>query len=238
MSTMPECAPALAVLLPGTGSDEVLVKSAFAGPLAELGIPLHTPAPRTGSDLRQAFHDELNVAAAAGPLLTGGISFGAHLAAEWAVTNLDRCAGLLVALPGWIGRPNGAPAALAARIGAANIDRYGLEKALVAATAAVPPWLAVELRCAWRRQGSRLAAAMRTTAEHPAPTAAQLRWVTIPAGVVACTDDPVHPPETAAQWASALPIAALRSITLEAFGENRETLGKAAIAAWQQARTR
>ncbi|MGH3623478.1 MAG: hypothetical protein ACRDQ5_17050, partial [Sciscionella sp.] len=137
-----------AVLLPGTGSDEVFVTEVFLRPLAAVGIRLCAP--------REGHADALDVAAADGPVLAGGISAGAHVAARWAAANPERCAGLLLAMPGWTGEPGDAPAALAARLTADTVRRDGLEPALRDATAGVPRWLADELDRAWRRHGSRL----------------------------------------------------------------------------------
>ena len=50
------------------------------------------------------------------PVLVGGISFGAHLAAEWAVRNPSRCAGLVLALPG-LARRAGDGAGVAVGVG-------------------------------------------------------------------------------------------------------------------------
>lgn len=153
--------PTVAVLLPGSGSDHVFVRSVFEEPLAALGIRLHAPPPCLGPDVVDGMWTALDAAAAAaspdaagtgasGPagttrplvdgislgqdaagtrlsaadragaprLLVGGISLGAHVAARWAARNPGRCAGLLLAMPAWLGSPGssggttGAPTAL------------------------------------------------------------------------------------------------------------------------------
>ncbi|GHF64909.1 pimeloyl-ACP methyl ester carboxylesterase [Amycolatopsis bartoniae] len=175
----------------------------------------------------------LDSLAAETPLIVGGISFGAHLAAEWAVRNPDRCAGLLLALPAWHGEPAGAPASLAAKVSADLVEREGLEKALSLSVAGVAPWLAEELTRAWRRHGTGLAAGLRVAADRPAPTVDELRGLDIPVGIAACTDDPVHPMAVAREWAAALPRAVLRETTLTALGSDRESLGRAAVEAWR-----
>lgn len=227
--------PSRAVLLPGTGSDEIFVRSVFAGPAAAAGITIRTPRPPGGENLVVGLLTVLDDLAREGALLTGGVSLGAHLAAEWATRRRDRCAGLLLAMPAWHGGPEDAPASLAAKASAGLIDREGLERALALSVADVPPWLAAELTRAWTRHGDGLAASLRVAADHPAPTLDALRELDIPTGIVACTDDPVHPREEALAWAEALPRAAVREITLGELGADRESLGRAAIAAWQEA---
>ncbi|HJQ47763.1 MAG TPA: alpha/beta hydrolase [Amycolatopsis sp.] len=223
-----------ALLLPGSGSDEVFVRSVFAGPLAAAGLGLVAPAPPSGRKVAVGFLTMIDsVAQRQGrPLIAGGISFGAHLVAEWAVSRPGRCAGLLLALPAWHGDPDSAPASLAARASADLVEREGLEAALRMSVAGVPPWLAAELTRAWRRHGDGLAAGLRVAAGHPAPTLEALAQLDIPVGIAACVDDPVHPSEVAHAWASALPRAAVRETTLTALGEDRESLGRAAVEAW------
>ncbi|GAA4527305.1 alpha/beta hydrolase [Amycolatopsis samaneae] len=228
--------PRTAVLLPGTGSDEVFVRAVFARPLAALGIELLAPAPPPGKALAEGYFAELDrLAAAHGPLLAGGISFGAHLAAEWAVRAPGRCRGLLAALPAWHGAPGPAPAALAATLSADLVARHGVEGALAQAATGSPPWLAAELGRAWRRHGNDLAASLRAAASRPAPSLAALGVLSFPAGIATCVDDPVHPTKVAQEWAGALPRAAVVETTLTALGTDRESLGRATVLAWLRA---
>ncbi|MFC4000986.1 alpha/beta fold hydrolase [Prauserella oleivorans] len=226
-----------AVVLPGTGSDEVFVRSVFAGPLGALGIPLLAPPPAPGGAVVEGGLTVLDdLAREVGtPLLVGGISLGAHLATEWALRHPDRCAGVLAALPGWHGEPGDAPAAVAARASADLVEREGLDGALAAATAGVAPWLAAELTRAWRRHGDGLADGLRAAAAHPAPAPASLRTLDVPVGIAACVDDPVHPLAVARVWEGALPRVRLAETTLAAFGADRESLGHAAVDAWLRA---
>lgn len=221
----------VAVVLPGTGSDEVLVAAAFGRPLADVGVRLIAPAPQPGPRLADSYHAALDAAAAeaGGPILVGGVSFGAHLSAAWALRNPARCAGLLAALPAWNGAPADAPAALAAHASAALVRAEGLERALALATHGVAPWLADELARAWRRQGAGLADGLDAAAVHPAPELTALGQLDVPAGVVACTDDPVHPVDVACGWVDAMPRAHLVEITLAALGADRAVLGRAAV---------
>jgi pimeloyl-ACP methyl ester carboxylesterase len=225
-----------AVLLPGTGSDEVFVRAAFAGPLRALGVPLLAPPPPAGAALADGYLATLDALADEhGELLVGGISFGAHLAAEWAVANPGRCGGLLAALPAWNGRPDQAPASLAATLSADLVAGSGVGAAL-AQTAGSPDWLRAELDRAWRRHGDGLAAGLRVAAGRPSPTLGELAALDVPAGIGTCTDDPIHPTKVAAEWARALPRAALGETTLTALGADRESLGRATVLAFLRAR--
>lgn len=234
--TEPPGAAPTAVLLPGTGSDDVFVRAAFAAPVAALGATLVTPPPLPGADLARGYLAALDRAAGTGPIIAGGISLGAHLAAEWAVRNPDRCAGLLLALPAWIGAPDQAPAALAATHSAAAVRALGVEAALEAAVAGVAPWLADELRRAWPGYGDGLADSLEAAACRAAPTAEELGAVRAPVGVAACVDDPIHPEGVARAWVSALPRAVLCATRLEVVGADREALGRAAVLGLMRAR--
>ncbi|HEX4702381.1 MAG TPA: alpha/beta hydrolase [Pseudonocardiaceae bacterium] len=220
-----------AVLLPGTGSDEVFVRSVFAGPLTSAGLRVEAPRPCPGAELAARHIAVLDAAARRhGTILAGGISFGAHLAAEWAVANPDRCAGLLLAMPGWLGPPGAAPGSVAALTGADAVDADGIDRTIAAAVAGVPGWLARELDRSWRRAGDGLAESLRVAARRPAPTPELLGRLTVPAGVAGCVDDPVHPVAVARQWAEALPSAVLRTITFAELGADPAVLGRAALA--------
>jgi pimeloyl-ACP methyl ester carboxylesterase len=235
--TMP-VAPA--VLLPGTGSDEIFVRSVFTAPLAAVGLRLSAPRPPAGAHLAEGSLAALDAAAdeAGEPILVGGISFGAHLATEWAIRNPARCAGVLAALPAWSGPPAGAPASLAAGLTADLVRREGIDRALALSTEGVAPWLAAELDRAWRRHGDGLAAGLLAAAGRPAATVATLRSLQVPVGIAACVDDPVHPVAVARTWAAALPRAAACETSLTALGADRESLGRAATLAWLRARSR
>jgi pimeloyl-ACP methyl ester carboxylesterase len=216
-----------AVVLPGTASDEVFVRSVFDTPLAQVGLRLTTPESTTVDEHLAA----LDAAWTGTPVVVGGISLGAHVAATWAARHPERCAGLLVALPAWHGPAGDAPAALAARASATVVERDGVDAALVG----VGGWLGVELSRAWRRHGPRLATTLRAAAESTAPTTQELAGLRVPTGVAACTDDPIHPLEVAQSWTTALPQAALQTTTLTAFGTDRTTIGRAAVLALLQA---
>jgi pimeloyl-ACP methyl ester carboxylesterase len=225
----------VAVLLPGTGSDDEFVRSVFEVPFAAVCVRAVTPKPVPGPDVAQACLDALDDAAAHGPVIAGGVSFGAHLAAEWALTRPDRCAGLVLALPGWHGEPGDAPGAVSARVAADLVRARGVDGALAVATEGAPPWLAAELVRSWRGYGDGLADSLATAAARPAPTLDALSGLDMPAGIAACTDDAVHPREIADAWLKALPRATMCATRLDIVGVDPEALGRAAVLAWLRA---
>jgi fermentation-respiration switch protein FrsA (DUF1100 family) len=62
-----------------------------------------------------------------------------------------------------------------------------------------------------------------------------LECLAAPMGVVAASDDPIHPLEVALEWVSAAPHAALRTVTLGEFGPDPSVLGAACVAALDDA---
>jgi pimeloyl-ACP methyl ester carboxylesterase len=226
-----------AVVLPGTGSDDRFVRSAFAGPLAALGVDLIAPAPRSGADVVACYREALDHAVRGSTsLLVGGISLGAHVAARWAASAPQgRLSGLLLALPAWTGPPGAAPAALAARLTAAQVREGGVPAALACVAADAPAWLAAELARAWPRHGAGLAPALEAAAAEVGPTEAELAALDVPAGVAALVDDPVHPLAVARRWQGLLPRSALVTARLAAFGDDPETIGRAAVLGWLRA---
>jgi hypothetical protein len=97
-----------------------------------------------------------------------------------------------------------------------------------------PAWLAEELTRSWVAQWPSLPEAMDAAAAYVAPTCGQLEGLTVPMGVAAATDDPIHPVEVGAEWVSAAPRAALRTVTLDEIGADPSALGAACVAAlWE-----
>lgn len=229
---------AVAVLLPGSGSDDVFVRAAFGGPLRAVGIGLVAPAPRPGAAVLDGYRAALDDALdrTGGPLLVGGVSFGAHVATRWAAAHRDRVSGLLLALPAWTGTPGSAPAALAALATADQVRAGGVDAAVSAARAGTPSWLADELERAWLGHGDGLDDALARAAGEPAPDERELATLTMPAGVVGLADDPVHPIDVAKRWQARLPRATLVTGTLAALGADPALLGRAAVLAWLRAR--
>ncbi|MGA8332400.1 MAG: alpha/beta hydrolase, partial [Mycobacterium sp.] len=138
---------------------------------------------------------------------------------------------VLAALPAWTGEPGSSPAALAARYSAQQLREHGLAATTAQMRASSPPWLAEELARSWRTQWPDLPDAMDEAAGYVAPTYAQLQGLTTPMGVVAASDDPIHPLDVGREWATAAPHAALRTITLGHLGADSAGLGAACLAA-------
>lgn len=230
-----------ALILPGSGSDDFFVRSAFAGPLRAMGIRLQAPPPVPGAGVVRGYLDALDdVLRRDTPVIVGGVSLGALVAARWAarLPALEKSpvVGLVLALPPWTGAPGDAPAAFAARTSADALDQHGLTATLATVRRTSPPWLADELTRAWSRYGTALAPSLRVAASTEGPTEAQLADLRVPTAVVGLADDPVHPLSVAEQWAALAPRAALATSTLSALGDDPAVLGRAAALAWSRLR--
>lgn len=218
------------VLLPGTGSDDDYVYRAFAPALHGVGATVVTPSPEPAG-LVAGYLAELDNAALLNPIVVGGVSIGAAVATAWALHHPTRTVAVLAALPAWTGAPDNAAAALTARYSAHVLRRDGLASAVAQMRESSPPWLAEELTRSWVGQWPALPDAMDQAADYVAPTAAELAMLTVPMGVVAATDDPVHPVEVAREWVAAVPSAALRTVTLNEIGADPSALGTACVTA-------
>ncbi|OBK74193.1 alpha/beta hydrolase [Mycobacterium sp. 1274761.0] len=218
------------VLLPGTGSDDDYVYRAFGAALHDVGAVVVTPPPRPDR-LIEGYVSELDNASRLGTLAVGGVSIGAAVAANWALTHPTRAVAVLAALPPWTGAPETAPAALAARHSAEVLRRDGLISATSQMRASSPAWLADELTRSWLGQWPALPDAMESASRYASPTCAELERLITPMGVAAATDDPVHPLEVGLEWVAAAPRAALRTVTLEEMGVDPSVLGKACVTA-------
>jgi pimeloyl-ACP methyl ester carboxylesterase len=223
-----------AVLLPGTGSDDDYVYRAFSAALHDAGAVVVTPKPQP-ERLVEGYHDALDDAARESPIAVGGVSIGAAVATAWAIAHPGRAVGVLAALPAWTGAPDTAPAAIAARHSASVLRRDGLASATAQMRAGSPLWLADELTRSWVGQWPALPDAMDTAAAYVAPTCSELERLTVPMGLAAATDDPVHPVEVGIEWMTAAPRAALRTITLDELGADPAVLGAACVAALMEA---
>lgn len=218
------------VLLPGTGSDDDYVYRAFAPPLHDAGATVVTPRPDP-SALVASYFAGLDGAAGADPIVVGGVSLGAAVAATWALRHPHRTVAVLAALPPWTGSPEGSPAAAAARHSAEVLRRDGLVAATAAMRAGSPRWLADELTRSWLGLWPALPDAMDEAAEFVAPGCRELKRLSAPMGVAAAVDDAVHPVEVAAEWVTAAPHAALRTVTLDEIGADPRALGAACLSA-------
>jgi pimeloyl-ACP methyl ester carboxylesterase len=218
------------VVLPGTGSDDDYVIRAFGPPLHAVGASLVAPQPEPRR-LVDGYLAALDDAAHDGPIAVGGVSIGAAVSLTWALRHPDRVVAVLAALPAWTGEPGSSPAAQAARYSAQQLREHGLTATTTQMRASSPPWLAEELTRSWRSQWPDLPDAMDQAAGYVAPTHAQLHDLATPMGVVAASDDPIHPLHVGREWAAAAPDAALRTITLDQLGADPTALGTASLAA-------
>jgi pimeloyl-ACP methyl ester carboxylesterase len=228
----PAAAPA-AVIAHGSASTADFIVRVFAEPLLAAGYRLVTWDRREAPGL---LADQLRLlVAATGARLVGGISVGALAAARVACESPGSLDGLLVVLPPWLGRPDAV--ADLTRAGADELDAAADLDAVVERVRAAPGWVAREVTDAWRRWADRgaLAAELRATAEIAGPTAAELAGCTVPTGVVAITADPLHPADTAARWAGALPRATLRVLDIDGPEGGVDILGRAALDCWASA---
>jgi pimeloyl-ACP methyl ester carboxylesterase len=222
------------VLLPGTGSDDDYVYRAFSAALHDAGATVVAARPQPGR-LVAGYLAEMDSAAAVQPIAVGGVSIGAAVAVAWALSHPGRAVAVLAALPAWTGSPEGAPAASAARQSALALRRDGLVAATAQMRASSPPWLADELTRSWVGQWPALPDAMEEAADYVAPTCAELERLTVPMGIAAAVDDPIHPVEVAVEWMTAAPHAALRTVTLDEIGADSAVLGAACVAALNEA---
>jgi pimeloyl-ACP methyl ester carboxylesterase len=218
------------VLLAGTGSDDDYVYRAFAAALHDAGATAVAPPPQPDR-LIEGYICELDNAARLGAIAVGGVSIGAAVAANWALAHPSRAIAVLAALPPWTGSPETAPAALAARHSADVLRRDGLVSATSQMRASSPAWLADELTRSWLGQWPWLPDAMEAASRYASPSCAELERLTVPMGVAAATDDPVHPVEVGLEWVAAAPRAALHTVTLEEMGIDPSVLGTACVAA-------
>jgi pimeloyl-ACP methyl ester carboxylesterase len=226
-----------AVVLPGSGSSVEFVTRAFGPPLAAAGYELHALPP--GDSLPAAV-------ARYRPALLGGVSLGAHLVARWAAGRgavshgrtvpadgtpvaAGSVVGLLLALPAWTGAPGAVAAASAYAAG--RVESRGTRGARAEASAGAEPWVAAELAAAWPGYGDGLAGTLRAAAATPGPTEDELRRIGVPAGILAFTDDPLHPLAVAERWAALIPRAALSTLALADPAPDRAILGATVLAA-------
>ena len=225
---------ATVVLLAGTGSDDDYVHRAFSPALHACGAAVVAPAPEPRR-LVEGYTRALDDAARSGPIVVGGVSIGAAVAAAWAVVHPGLTTGVLAALPAWTGAPADAPAAVMAQHSARQLRRDGLAPTIAQMRAGSPAWLADELTRSWSGQWPALPDAMEEAARYVAPTLDELSRLTVPMGLAAAVDDPVHPAEVAEAWAAVAPRAALRTVTLAQFGAEPALLGRACVAALLEA---
>lgn len=221
--------PAVAVVLPGTGSDADFVDRAFRSALMQVGVQTIAVEPNP-QRVVDSYRDAMDRAADThGRILVGGVSIGAAVALEWAAANPDRVEAVLAALPAWTGSPTQAPAAASATFTATQLRAHGLDAVTAEMTASSPPWLADELARSWRAQWPHLPSALEEAAGYHAPDAATLARIQAPVGIAAAVDDAVHPFTVAKEWAVTLPKAELTELTLDEVGIEPGALGRACL---------
>ncbi|WP_278312936.1 alpha/beta hydrolase [Lolliginicoccus levis] len=221
----------VAALLPGTGSRAAFVQRAFAGPLAAAGITLIAIEPDPTNPIESALEQLDAIAATHSEMLVGGVSLGAALGAAWAARNPGHAAGVLAALPAWLGSSDGAPAALSATLTANNLDQDGLEATIAGMRASSPPWLADELEASWRQLWPGLPGSLRAAAAFADLDAQLLSSVDCPVGIAAATDDPIHPYSAAIEWSKHLQNCRIETFPLARIGEDPAVLGTATLTA-------
>ncbi|MFI6866688.1 alpha/beta fold hydrolase [Nocardia sp. NPDC050406] len=223
--------PAIAVALPGTGSDADFARRAFESACAAYDLPFQAvdPDPRA---VVASYHAALDAAAAVGPVLVTGISLGAAVAIEWATRNPQAAFGVVAALPAWTGAETSeCPAALSAAVTAAQLRADGLEAVTTRMRASSPAWLAAALAQSWRSQWPDLPQALEEAAAYRWPEPPVLAALATPVAVIGAVDDPVHPIAVAEQWSALLPQAELHRITLDELGADPAVLGARGVSA-------
>ncbi|MGV9410064.1 alpha/beta fold hydrolase [Nocardia sp. NPDC003693] len=222
--------PAVAVALPGTGSDAHFARRAFESACTAAGVPCVAVDP---DPLRviESYHAALDTAARSGPVLIAGISLGAAVAVDWAARHPESTYGVVAALPAWTGADTtGCPAALSAAATAAQLRADGLDAMIERMRASSPAWLAEALTRSWRSQWPDLPAALEEAASYAWPEPGLLASITAPVHIVGAVDDPVHPIAVAERWAALIPDAHLHRITLDELGADPAILGARGVA--------
>lgn len=225
---------AIAVALPGTGSDADFARRAFGPACAARGIELVAvePDPRA---VVAGYLAALDDAARRGPVLASGISLGAAVALEWAAEHPEAAIGVVAALPAWTGPDTAAcPAALSAAATAAQLRADGLDAVVERMRASSPRWLADALTQSWRSQWPRLPEALQEAADYKWPGTELLGTIDVPVAIVTAIDDPVHPLSVAEEWAELIPRSVLLRITLDELGADPAILGNSGIAVFRE----
>lgn len=232
----------IALVLPGTASTGDFVTRAFGPALAAAGFALVTgDPPRDSAPGALVGACRAQLAAAIRrfrPRLLGGVSLGAHLVARWLTDHhggAGTCVGgLIVAMPGWSGRPDDAPAAASSRAAADAISRHGLAATLADLPGGAPRWVRTEVVRAWSTyQANELVATLRAAARAEAPSLDTLAGITVPTAVLGFADDAVHPSSVAKAWAAAIPGSRYTELHLTDVDGDLTRLGSAAVAAWE-----
>ena len=227
--TSPTSADPVVVALPGTGSDADYASRAFGS----TGLPVVAVDPDENGLVR-GYERALDRAAADHTqVIAAGISIGACVAVQWALSHPAACAGVLAALPPWLGSPRTAPAAHSAAWTAALIRTHGLEETIRQMSASSPAWLSAELDRSWRAAGPHLVSQLDEAANYVAPTAEVIAGLRVPLSIVAVSDDPVHPAVVAKAWHDAADRSVSTEISMARWGADPALLGRLAIRGWR-----
>ena len=155
------------------------------------------------------------------PAVVGGVSMGAAMALRLAVTRPDLVRALVINRPAWVTEPappNCAPIAEIGRCLAAADPATARERFLASETAAAlrrdSPDNLASLTGFFDRDSPEVTAALllAITADGPGVTEAEVAAVTVPALVVGCERDVVHPMAMAERLAALLPNARLAKV--------------------------
>jgi pimeloyl-ACP methyl ester carboxylesterase len=197
------------VLAHGAGSAADFLAAAF--PADRLGV-----AACGYCDDRTGTVDQVAAALAAaarateGPVIIGGVSLGAHAAAQvLSHAPSGNVVGGILCMPAWTGAPDRVASMTAAAADALEV--LGIDGVL----AELDPgdWVTPQLAHAWSlRAEPDLVTEMRAAAGQPAPTRRDLAGIRVPVGIVALSDDPLHPASVAAEWHRAISASGLVTI--------------------------
>lgn len=217
-----------AIMIPGAGSTADFIRRAFP-PIpgvvdqVEALDPHHGNAGRALAELR-ARADRARRHGSR--VIVGGVSFGAHVAAQFCADADREPEALLAVMPAWSGAPG--PIGAATMAWAGQLASSGTEAILGGLQQSYPgDWVVAELSAAWTaRPADELAAELAAVAQTQAPTPAELAAVNVPTVVVGLRDDPLHPIEVARAWATSIPKSRLRIIDREGPAADRAILGR------------
>lgn len=159
--------------------------------------------------------------------IVGGVSMGAGVATRFALDYPETVESLILIRPAWLDRPSPEPLRAAELVGE-YLNRFGAEEGrkrfethpILAAMRAVDPIAARSLvesfeePQAWERR-VRLERIPRTC---PIGGWSELARLTMPALVIGCEPDYVHPIAYAREWASRLPSATFVQVPCKATG--------------------
>lgn len=230
------------LVLHGTGSNPDFVRRTFLHAASSRGWALasyrlrgHGPTPgERPYDLPHHVADLAQLAEELQPVVVGGISLGAHVGATWAATRSVPLSvrGLALAIPAWVGPPDEVARANATQ--AREIERIGVAECLARLRADLADgsaaWVADEMAATWHEHDeAAFCEVLDAVAISDAPSAEELGAVTVPVGLAAVSDDPLHPAAVARRWAAALPRSAVVELTLGELGADRGALGQAAL---------